>query len=545
MRAQPLFVLLMTSLAITARAQVHLPAKDTVMKGATIEVLQAYKPQVKQAPKPEWVPQLPPPDTSHSVANYDDVPQQSLYYTYTSMPLHPLALGREMQQLPFANYVKLGGGNLNTIYLDAGIGGIYGKDYETAFHLHHLSQKGSIPNQQSSLSGLEAEGMYHGSETDWHAALNVERNQYYNYGYLPYVAVPPTDSVKQTYTTVRVEVDMQNKADSNAVFSYHPSVSGSAFLARYNTSETNLGFDLPFYFKIEKALQAQVGVSGSIVNLKTDTISGSNNYVALNAGFSYHNGQFRGHALLGGAVGKDSKKYLLPDIYAAYLLPGTSCSLFAGLQSTLRQNTYEQLSSENPFMVNTYLTKQTSRTEYFAGVQGSYQDHFSYSARAGFWNYQYLPAFVNDFGDQRMFRVGYYQNDVTALSLRLAARYTLADKWSVGITGDFFRYNTGTENYVLGEPSARIRGDFRIMPSKKFVVSAYLSMMSGIYGVNSFHVVDKLNSFVDIGGNAEYLIIPRLGVFMALDNILNDKYQRWPGYQAYGINIYGGLRLKF
>src|ERR1035438_6671239 len=101
MRLQPLFILMTLGISFGARAQQPAPGKDTVMKGATIEVLQAYKPQVKQAPKPEWIPQLPPQDTTHPAFNYDDVPQQSLYYTYTSLPLHPLALGKDIRDLPF------------------------------------------------------------------------------------------------------------------------------------------------------------------------------------------------------------------------------------------------------------------------------------------------------------------------------------------------------------------------------------------------------------------------------------------------------------
>jgi outer membrane receptor protein involved in Fe transport len=48
-----------------------------------------------------------------------------------------------------------------------------------------------------------------------------------------------------------------------------------------------------------------------------------------------------------------------------------------------------------------------------------------------------------------------------------------------------------------------------------------------------------------VGGNAEYQIVPRLSVFVQLNNLLNNKYQRWQYYEAYGLNIYGGLRLKF
>jgi outer membrane receptor protein involved in Fe transport len=54
-----------------------------------------------------------------------------------------------------------------------------------------------------------------------------------------------------------------------------------------------------------------------------------------------------------------------------------------------------------------------------------------------------------------------------------------------------------------------------------------------------------LNPATDVSLSAEYQIIPRLSAFMQVNNLLNNKYQRWYGYEVYGFNIYGGLRLKF
>src|SRR5687767_11140867 len=94
--------------------------KDSVLKDQTIEVIQSYKPQVKQASKPQFTPDLPPRDTVTPYFQYD-VPQQVLSYSYTPPALRPLALGKDTASLPYPNYVKLGGGNLSTIYFDAGI----------------------------------------------------------------------------------------------------------------------------------------------------------------------------------------------------------------------------------------------------------------------------------------------------------------------------------------------------------------------------------------------------------------------------------------
>src|SRR5690606_3451725 len=116
-----------------------------------------------QAPKPDYIPTLPPTDTSRPRFSYDP-PEQTLYFAYRSNPIRPLALGRDTTSLPYPNYIKLGGGNLSTLYLDAGIGGLKGRNYETAFHVHHLSQEGNIRYQKVTLTGLEAKGAYYTSQ---------------------------------------------------------------------------------------------------------------------------------------------------------------------------------------------------------------------------------------------------------------------------------------------------------------------------------------------------------------------------------------------
>src|ERR1700733_5748255 len=102
------FFILSSFLIAASGARAQSAGSDTVLKGSTIEVLQAYKPEVKQAPKPEWIPQLPPPDTTHPVLNIE-VPQQTLYYSYSSEPLRPLALGKDMPAPPYQSYIKAGG----------------------------------------------------------------------------------------------------------------------------------------------------------------------------------------------------------------------------------------------------------------------------------------------------------------------------------------------------------------------------------------------------------------------------------------------------
>lgn len=543
MVVKPLFLLISLTAACSAMAQRTATVSDTALKGSTIEVLQSYKPQVKQVPKPEWMPQLPPPDTSHPSFNYE-VPQQTLYYTYSSLPLRPLALGLDSVRFPFRNYVKAGGGNLSSILIDAGVGEFYGKDYETALHLHHLSQRGNIKYQQSALSGAEADGVLHRKNDDLLAGLAFERNQYNYYGFDHSLYSLPKDSVYQVYNTFRIGADLKNKVDSNSQFSYAPSANFTLYNAKFNTSEVTFNFNLPASYKLDSTLSAQVALVGALTNYKTGGVSTGNNIIEALPGLSLHGGKLGGHALLGLALGKGSNFYFLPDIVGEYPVKKLKSLVSGGWQASLVQNTYQQLTTENPYLFHSLEIHQTRRDEVFANLETSRGDHFNISGRLSWWGYKNLPSFLNSIEDPKQFYIS-YQN-VNALSLHVAARYHVANIWSAGVSGDFFNFygSSQTKVYVWGEPDMKIKGDFMIMPMPKLMVTAYLALLGGIYAKDIQGQVVKLDMIADIGGNAEYQIVPRLSAFAQVSNALNDKYQRWYQYQVYGLNICGGIRLK-
>jgi hypothetical protein len=544
MRVTPVFILVMVLLLAqyTATAQRAAPGSDTVLKGATIEVIQTYKPRVKQSPKPEWKPQLPPVDTSRPAFN-PTVPQQTLYYTYNSPPLRPLALGKSDNERPYPNYVKAGGGNLSTIYLDAGIGGIYGDNYETGIHLHHLSQKGTIVNQQSSLSGLEAEGTLHNDMGDWHASLTGAHNRYGYYGYNHLLHNYSMEDVSQAYTLVRVAADMTNKKDSNSLLDYHPSISASTYNARYNTSEITIGFNAPVTYTLNDNVGLHVGLAGAFTNYKSGNVSTGNNFISAAPGLKMRFDNYTAHALAGVALGKNGSTYFLPDLELAFSMTDYLFRLSIGWQAQLRQNTYEQLTTENPYMVSNYPVIQTKRDEVFAHVQGSLGKFYSYQARVSWWNYLDLPTFLNDTGDQKAFYLR-YQN-VNALSFQASLRYHVANKWSTGISGEYYSFYRSTDQHVWHEPATRFKWDVMVTPIPKLDVSANMYLLTGIHALDATSSAVTLDPVVDLGVNAEYRFIPRLSAFLQLSNLLNSKYQRWQGYQVYGFNIYGGLRLKF
>ena len=518
--------------------------QDTVLKGSTIEIIQTYKPEVQHAPKPELTPHLPPIDTTAPNLQYN-VPPQTVNYTYSSLPLRPLALNINKDDKSFENYVKLGGGNLSTLYADVGIGSLNGEDYQTAIHLNHLSQSGNITNQKASFTGLDASGSLHKNGKVFGAALGVSNNIYHYYGYDHSIYNYTQSNVRQAFTNVDIELDMQEENPDEKPFTYHPIVGVSLFSDKYNASETTFKLGLPISYQLDSNTSVYVKPQATITSFKNPVTSQSNNIIQIAPGIKFAKNQISGNAGITPTWGANQKFYILPDINLSYMLPETQMLLHAGWQGSLQQNSYRQLTALNPYVFNTFTVNQTRTQEVYAGVSSNVGEHITFNGRVSWYDYTNLPVFINDtLTDNKQFQI-LYDTKVNAIGLEAAIRYQIAQTFAIGFTGQWMNFYQSNFERVWHRPGIRFTGDIIAQPIEKLTITAYISFIDELYALEKNNRSFKLNSILDIGAGAEYEVIKRVSVFVQANNLLNNKYQLQYGYNAFGMNIFGGARLKF
>jgi hypothetical protein len=517
---------------------------DTTIKGATLEVYQIYKPEVKIAPKPNFIPTLPPAETGIIPQQYN-VPQQALYYTYRSVPLRPLALGKDTTTLPAANYIKAGGGNLSTIYVDAGIGSLKGENWEAAIHAQHISQKGKIEDQRFWHTGLDATGTLHSGGHAWSAALDADYRRYGLYGF-DHDAYQFTDKdQRRSYTGVSLKAGVQNEAAGLLGLGYAPWIRLNLYSASIIDAERTIEVAVPVSKKIDSTLSFELGLHGTFTKLTAGTLSQSNNIFQITPGFTFRRSGITGHFGLNPTFGRDGNSYLLPDITAAYQA-SEQVALKGGWQAVLAQNTFQQLSLKNPFLRGAMVPPQSRTDEVFLAASAGLGHHLSFGARVSWWQYSNLPLFVTTpvNADGRTFD---YVVDprINAFSLQTSARYDLANTFSLGLSGAWYSFYKKNLRHVYGEPSVRLKGDVQWRILKDLEATAYLCALGELYGQDYQGFDRKMKSIIDVGAGAEYRIVSQLSLWINAGNFLNRANQRWLGYDAFGINVYGGLRFRF
>lgn len=522
-------------------------SRDTIIPGQTIEIIQTYKPEIAKPVKPVLYPSLPVIDTSKPVFHYE-VPQQTLSYTYRSVPIRPLALGRQEVIMPFQNYVKAGFGNRSSVYIDAGIGSFKTEEYESVFHFTHLSQKGPIVNQQSSRTKFDGSGRYYTKGHAITADLDIFHNGNTFYGYDHETYSFSKAAIKQAYTGADLKIGTENIRMNRWNVWYKPNLEFGIYGDKYNARERKFAFDLPASIAVDSTLSFSMGLKGNFTQLKNDSFDVGNNYIQLNPALDIRLPRTFIHIGLSPTWGKNNIAYLLPDLRLSTSLFQRSITLIAGWKGNLVQNTYQQLSSKNPFLYNIYDVKQTKADQVYGGFESALAKHVSFGGTLSWRQWKDLALFINDYAlspDGRLFAT-VYDRKTQALSLEAFIRYQVGNVFGLSASGTWYNfYHTETWDKAFHEPMLRLGGNMYIHPIDKLYISVNADFWDGIYALQNNGNSEKLPAFLDISALAEYNIIPRLSVFLQLNNILGTQYQRWNQYQNYGFNIIGGLRFKF
>lgn len=517
---------------------------DTTLQTTRLEITQVYKPEIKRTQRPLFHPVPPAADTVRIQQSYD-VPQQTLNYTYRSLPLRPLALGADTSTLPLQSYLKLGGGNLSTVIAEAGIAALSGQNYSSTIHARHLSQSGNIAGQQTSLTELNADGYVNTGGHRWTASLGGSHNRYRYYGYDHTVFDYNPDTLKQAFTGFHAGVSLQNNELLKG-WLYQPAVDFKLFTDKYQATERTLLFDLPITTDIDEYLNFSISVNGALGHYQVgDSISRGNTLVQLAPLIKYSRDGFTGRLGLTPSFGH--KTWLLPDINAAYKIADEHLEFGAGWQAQVQRNTYQELSSRNPFMSNFYRQQQSRSDEVHGDARLSFAKYFTINTRLSYWQWTDLPVFLNSYAeipDGRQFDV---INDgiVNAISFQAGLHYQVGETFTIGGTGTWYSFYKSSYSRVWHQPGVRLKADAMFQPIKHLRITAYLSVLDQIYAQNEFGDEIKLPAFIDLGIGASYQVLPQLSFFLQTANLLNRKNERFYHYNSYGFNMYGGLSFSF
>lgn len=512
----------------------------------TVIITSAFKPSLQNAAKINFTAATAVADSSRLPLTYK-VPSSNLFFSYQPIPLKPLALPTDSPSVwKNTHRVKAGAGNLSSFYGEGRFSFGDGKKTITQIQTSFVRSKGKLYAQQYSKFDVDVLSVINTSNhLEWTSHAQFNSTTRYRYGFMPNTLVFPKDQLQLVYNGLSLEVGVKNKQTTQSGIDFHPIIQFNRFTNTSNAGENNIIIEAP----IEKFFGKMIGInitahadmakysSSNIISINNNLYSIAPSIllktpnVKLNLGLkpTWNNGAFN----------------LLPNLTVSSRLPNSNFSVEAGFKGSFNKNSFRSLVQYNPWIGLPNQLMNTRSIEQYIGFNGSTNSHFSFNAQVALIQMKDQPLFLNQLGDGKSFDILY--TNMNALKLSGELNYTFQEKLSLLASAsytNFSKLDAATDAFGL-IPLETTAG-LIWKPIGDLQVKADLFYRSGSLYRDSFSLTSRrLSSAVDMNLGVEFGLMPKLNLWLQMNNLFNNTYQRWNQYPVFGFNVMGGVVYSF
>lgn len=548
----------------------------------TVNVVKPYSPTISDAFKVKETPSL---DDS------GNQPKEVIKYSILSVPVASTftpskgkaeGVEKAKKERLFNNYATLGLGNYSTLNAELFVNQDLGNnDYVAGMFRHHSSQGGIKDvelNDEFYDTAINVGYGQNNRDNNWNVDLGYE-NQIYNWYGLPTdfgSTIPDqrydlVNSINpdHSYNTIWLG---GNAEFTESIFS-NLAAKFTHFSDSYSSSENRFFVKPTFTVDVmDQAIKTNVivdHVSGSFKNNylqdNTEAVKYGFTNIGIEPSFVIHENDWTlelgaGVFYSGDTENSGNKFYLYPKVNASYKLVGDLMIFYTGVDGGLKQNSYADFVTENPFLSPT-LNMRPSSTQYnvFAGLKGKLANNVNYNLTGSYLNEKdkalfkandYTEVITNeDYAFGNSFGVVY--EDIRTLRFYAELKADFSQNVTFGINGTFNSYNTDNVVEAWNLPTMKLSSTLDVTITKQWYA-----------GLNVFYVGERkdmqantslaidttpitLKSYFDANAHVGYKFSERLTFFLKANNIGNQAYQKWLNYPVQGFQILGGANYKF
>lgn len=548
---------------------------DSSIGSEVVNVIGTYTPTISDAFKVKETPSF----EDETVTN-----KESINYSISSFPVASTftpnkgkaeQVQKAEKEKYFSNYATLGIGNYGTVLGELYVTHNLGRNEYIGGMLRHHSSQGGINDvvlddffydTSVDLTYAKFERTY-----NWRADVGFQ-NQIYNWYGLPIKYVDFTEEQigaideKQSYNSFYVggKVNMLESIFNGGEVYF------KRFWDAHQSGENRFWikptFDVPvsdFDIKsdlildyvgttYEKNLAGNADLKYSFFNIGLQPhVLYQMEDLSLRAGVGlfYSSGKFNSES--------DSKFFVYPQVQLSYKVVGDLMIMYAGAEGSLEQNSYADMVDENPFIAPGQPLMPTNRQyEIYVGAKGKLASNIAYNVKGSFMNEEdkllyatmYDDTFANTEGFAFGNSMGVLYDNVNTVRISGEIKADINKNFSVNAGGKFNAYSTEFQEEAWYLPTLELSAgaDFAVNEKLSFNANIfYVGERKAYAEYNSTPHEVKLDGYVDINLRADYKLNQRFSVFLKLNNIADQKYEKWLNYPAQGIQVMAGAGYKF
>lgn len=514
-----------------------------------VVITSAFKPTLKNAAKINFTAAAAVIDTNKLAVNYK-IPSQNLFFSYQPVPIKPIALGLDsVETWQNQHFVKLGIGNYSTPFAELGFSFGDGTNSSIAIHANHISSKGNIDYQEFGKTSVDILSIINTqTQHEWTAKAFYNTSTQYFYGIQPANPVLTKADLLQRFHLVGLELGVQNKQMGAYGYVYHPQLFFNYFADNTKASEINLIAKIPFTKSFGSIYAFKLGVNADIATYKAPLVTTDakviNNLFYIDPTLEFKTPNFKLN--LGIQPSWDNQQFsMLPNLTAEARIKETGLNVELGWVGYYQKNSYRSLAGFNPWILKPNNILNTRISEQYIGFKGAAGNHLTYQARLSLLQLYNQALFVNNYSDGRSFHI-VFDPKIQALKLHGELGYHIQEKFSFIGALNLNEY-TSLEIYdkAYGLVPMELTGTFKWKLSKDLQIKADAFFRDGSSYQNKLLQSQKLDPAADINLGAEFSLMPKLNLWFQMNNLLNNKYQRWNQYEVLGFNVLGGVVYSF
>jgi len=571
-------------------------AQDTIVN-RSVSVEREYKPMIQDAGKINSMPLVLEPNVVKSPANYSNF-NLPLNADYNIHILPAAELIPEKPALNDKGFARIGVGNFSNTLADFAYPLINTPDIRLDFSLNHLATFDTRQMHSTTKANLSFDKIF--KTFDLYAGVGGG-HEYFKYYGNNYNAVDSIIDLKQL--AVKYENPYYTEINRNGINTSQRSFSLDS-LSRFPNNETfwrfntqiglrslPLSTDLRYRAELQyKIFSSRNGLTENIVHTQAGFSSPSqknrlgldfdlsnmmyssakipdfnywNTYavLTLNPYFNIDRPAYNVRLGIKSSFSFVHGKFVNPsgDVRAEWKAIPEYLSLYGGMTGDYEINTLDKIFTENPYLLSdTRLTDTYTPVDFYAGIKlkplynlllDGYVDFKQISNQYFFVNNGYTVATSN---------TTLYPTDETIYTNRFSVVYSSASRFKAGIRANYnykkqvnielkYAYNGWTvdnQQFAWNKPKyeAQLNTDLRI--NDNLMVSANMYYEGTRYALfENFPIL--MQDKVDINLGVAYSYNNWLTVFGKINNLINNQYQNYYGYDVQGTNMMIGAAFSF
>ena len=524
-----------------------------------VYVVSSYRPEITDADKLGSMPLIPDTFSIATSVDYSVLPSR-LKSEFTLRPIKPAKMvGTPLDRL-YNSQLKLGIGNYLTPLAEYNIQNLRSKESSIGAYAYHKSSHrkidiGDVTKIPAGYGKNEilAYGKRFYKDVTLFAEAGANSHKLRHYGLNTEILADTFDversDIRQNFYNIHADAGLYSTRPDSGKLDYSLAISGNYFWDHYKNTEPHITVSGAMSHRIKSF---RLGIESTYNNFSLKNSYETRKHSLFSVYPSLKKSKEEWQISLGFKV--DILKSFYGD--SVYIYPETSLRIrvienalsgFIGVSGYMDQNSYQSLTTENPYIIPGIHTGITNHPYIiYGGVDGYLSRKASYKFDLSAEATQDMVFFINSDSTALQNQFEIVTDDADIIKLHGEINWEPLSFLSFFISSNYYSYKL----YALEKPWHRPAFELFAITRYNFKQKIYADVefiMLGKRYANDLNTgqAKTLDPIYDLNLKIEYKYSNVLSIFLDFYNLTSKEYYLWNQYPVQRLNVIGGIVYKF